>query len=106
MKSIQPLLLLVATAVFAVAVGLRPGSTQAQEEIACETEATVQADDWLSKIAEKAYGNLLLYPALVAATNAQAATDSSDTVITDPDLIEPGWKIWSRAIWLRPIRRC
>lgn len=72
---------------------LWPATLSAQEEIICETEVTVQADDWLSKIAEKAYGDPLLYPALVTATNARAATDRSYTAIDDPDLIEPGWKI-------------
>lgn len=78
-----------------VALGrlLWPAALSAQEEIVCERDVTVQADDWLSKIAEKEYGDVLLYPALVAATNAQAATDSSYPMIEDNDVIEPGWKI-------------
>jgi hypothetical protein len=32
---------------------LWPAMLAAQEEIVCETDVTVQADDWLSKIAEK-----------------------------------------------------
>ncbi|MCB0155667.1 MAG: hypothetical protein KDF65_12795, partial [Anaerolineae bacterium] len=72
---------------------LWPATLAAQEELVCETEVTVQADDWLSKIAEKEYGDVLLYPALAAATNAQAAADSSFTAIDNPDVIEPGWKI-------------
>lgn len=66
---------------------------EAQSEITCASEVTVQADDWLSKIAEKEYGDPLLYPALVTATNAAAATDSSYTAIADPNTIEVGWKL-------------
>jgi len=55
---------------------------------------TVQADDWLSKIADKFYGEALAYPAIVAATNAKAAEDSSFTPIDNPDLIEIGQTLW------------
>ena len=34
------------------------GSGQAQEPVACELDYTVQAGDWLSKIAEKYYGDV------------------------------------------------
>ncbi len=57
-------------------------------------EYVVQADDWLSKIAEKEYGDLLAYPAIVEATNAKAAEDDSFAVIDNPDLIEVGQKLW------------
>jgi heat shock protein HslJ len=57
-------------------------------------EYVVQADDWLSKIAEKKYGDPLAYPAIVEATNAKAAEDDSFTVIDNPDLIEVGQKLW------------
>ena len=40
-------------------------------------EYVVQADDWLSKIAEKEYGDPLAYPAIVEATNTRAAEDAS-----------------------------
>src|SRR5688572_30342464 len=55
---------------------------------------TVQAGDWLSKLAEKYYGDPLAFPAIVEATNARAAEDSSFVVITNPDLIEVGQKLW------------
>lgn len=55
---------------------------------------TVQADDWLSAIAEKQYGDPLAYPAIVAATNAKAAADDSFAAITDPNRIEIGQKLW------------
>jgi putative lipoprotein len=55
---------------------------------------TVQADDWLSKIADKEYGDPLAYPAIVEATNSKAAEDSSFTVITDPNVVAVGQKLW------------
>jgi nucleoid-associated protein YgaU len=45
---------------------------QAMTAMACQADYVVQADDWLSKIAEKFYGNVLAFPAIVEATNAQA----------------------------------
>jgi hypothetical protein len=54
----------------------------------------VQAGDWLSKIAEKYYGDPLAYPTIVEATNAKAAEDESFAVIEDPDVIEVGQKLW------------
>ncbi|MFQ5611769.1 MAG: extracellular solute-binding protein [Anaerolineae bacterium] len=55
---------------------------------------TVQADDWLSKLADKFYGDPFAYPAIVAATNARAAGDSGYARIDNPDLIEIGWKLY------------
>jgi len=55
---------------------------------------TVQKDDWLSKIAEKEYGNVLAYPAIVHYTNIRAETDDTINKIDNPDLIEPGWSIY------------
>lgn len=66
-----------------------PGTTLAQEPADCEFEYTVQAGDWLSRIAEKYYGDILAYETIVKANNAQ--TDDAYTDITDADLIEPGW---------------
>jgi LysM repeat protein len=54
----------------------------------------VQKDDWLSKIAEKYYGDMMAYPRIVEATNAKAAEDSSFAVIENPDLIGIGQKLW------------
>jgi hypothetical protein len=54
----------------------------------------VQKDDWLSKIAEKYYGDVLAYPAIVEATNAKAAEDDSFAVIANPDVIEVGQQLW------------
>jgi LysM repeat protein len=70
---------------------LLPVTTTAQEPVECELEYTVQVGDWLSKIADKYYGDMFAYPAIVAATNAQA--DEAYASITNPDLIEPGWTL-------------
>ena len=55
----------------------------------CAEDYTVQADDWLSKIAEKFYGNLLAYPVIFESTNTAAASGDYD-LIADPDVIEVG----------------
>jgi heat shock protein HslJ len=70
---------------------LLPVTSTAQEPVECELEYTVQIGDWLSKIADKYYGDMLAYPAIVAATNAQAGETYAG--ITNPDLIEPGWTL-------------
>lgn len=57
-------------------------------------EYIVQAGDWLSKISEKYYGDILSYPFIFEATNRKAAQDTSFAVIVDPDLIEVGQKLW------------
>jgi hypothetical protein len=57
-------------------------------------EYVVQAEDWLSKIAEKAYGDPLAFPSIVEATNAKAAEDDTFALINNPDIIEIGQKLW------------
>ncbi len=57
-------------------------------------EYTVQADDWLSKLAEKNYGDVLAWPVIWKATTAKAAEDDSFAVIADPNIIEVGQKLW------------
>lgn len=64
-----------------------------QNAMACEQEVVVQADDWLSKIAEKIYGDVQAYPAIAEATNAKNAEDSTFAKIDDLDVIEVGWKL-------------
>ena len=59
---------------FILAAMLQPvvlAAPLAQETVACEQEIIVQADDWLSKIAEKVYGDVFAYPAIAEVTNAQ-----------------------------------
>jgi para-nitrobenzyl esterase len=53
----------------------------------------VQAEDWLSKLADKFYGDPLAYLAIAEATNAKNAADPSYAKIENVDLIEPGWKL-------------
>jgi branched-chain amino acid transport system substrate-binding protein len=67
------------------------GTAQAQ---AGGQEYIVQADDWLSKLAEKNYGDVLAWPAIWRATNAKAGEDSTFAVIENPNLIEIGQKLW------------
>lgn len=57
-------------------------------------EYTVQADDWLSKLAEKNYGDVLAWPVIWKATLAKAEQDDSFAVIADPNIIEVGQKLW------------
>jgi branched-chain amino acid transport system substrate-binding protein len=68
-------------------------SAFAQNEVECQFDVIVQVDDWLSKLSEKFYGDVLAYPAIFDATNAKAAIDDTYAVIEDEDLIEPGWKL-------------
>jgi hypothetical protein len=69
-------------------IGLFSSQALAQEPVECEEVYTVQAGDWLSKIAEKYYGDALAFPQIVAASNARSDDDYPD--IANPDLIEPG----------------
>lgn len=55
---------------------------------------TVQTGDWLSKLADKFYGDTQAWQVIVDATNAKAATDSTFAPITNPNLIEVGQKLW------------
>jgi len=57
-------------------------------------EYTVLADDWLSKLADKFYGDIFAWPAIWLATNAKAAEDTSFAAIDNPDVIEIGQKLW------------
>ena len=60
------------------------------QALPCAEDYTIQADDWLSKIAEKFYNNLLAYPIIFESTNAAAAAGEAYDVIADPDVIEVG----------------
>jgi len=77
-------------------LALVTGAASAAAPVAQEggQEYTVQADDWLSKLAEKNYGDVFAWPIIWEATNAKAAEDSSYAVIDDPNLIEVGQKLW------------
>lgn len=86
-KLVTILLLLVLT------LSIVPGQILAQDEVTCDADVIVQADDWLSKIAEKFFGDPLAFPAIADATNAMAATDDSYAQIDNVDVIEVGWKL-------------
>ena len=79
--------LISAMLVVPIAVAAPPSQTEGEVY-------TVQKDDWLSKIAEKEYGDVLAYPAIVHHNNLKAEEDSTFTPIGDPDLIEVGWTIY------------
>lgn len=53
-------------------------------------EYVVQADDWLSKLAEKYLGDATSWNLIVEATNTKAAIEPHLTVIENPNLIYPG----------------
>jgi len=54
----------------------------------------VQADDWLSKLADKFYGDPPAYLLIFEATNAKSAEDDSYVPIADPNVIEVGQKLF------------
>lgn len=91
MKNLTKILSIIALLAFVVS--LAPSHVAAQEEVTCDQEVVVQADDWLSKIADKFLGDVLAFPAIVDATNAKAATDDSFATVANADVIEPGWKL-------------
>ena len=51
---------------------------------------TVQPGETLSTIAEKEYGDVLAYPAIVYYSNISAKTDATVTKIVDPNAVKPG----------------
>ncbi|HEX9921455.1 MAG TPA: ABC transporter substrate-binding protein, partial [Anaerolineae bacterium] len=59
----------------------------------CADTYTVQADDWLSKIADRYLGNVLAFPAIVDSTNAAANADDGFDPIRNTDLIEIGQQL-------------
>ncbi len=63
-------------------------------QVAAGEAYIVQANDSLTKIADKYYGNPREYPNIVEATNTKAGEDPSFAVITNPNLILVGSKLW------------
>jgi ribose transport system substrate-binding protein len=90
MKKIVTLLSIIA--VLALILAINPVATLARG-VTCESDVTVQAEDTLSKIADKIFGNKLAFQAIADATNAMAATDSSYAKIEDVNVIKAGWKL-------------
>jgi len=86
-KLLNLLLVIAMLAVWVPAALAAPPAQEGQDYI-------VVADDWLSKLADKYLGNPLAYWAIVEYTNKKHAEDASYAEITDPDLIEVGWKVY------------
>jgi peptide/nickel transport system substrate-binding protein len=86
-KLLNLLLVIVMLAVLVPTTLAAPPAQEGQDYV-------VVADDWLSKLADKYLGNPLAYWAIVEYTNKKHAEDDSYAEITDPDLIEVGWKVY------------
>lgn len=77
--------------------GAQPGQLQQGQQQgqfqqaagACAQTYTVQAGDWLSRIAERFYGDVQAYQTIFDATNAAGANNGFAT-LNDPNLIEVG----------------
>jgi len=54
----------------------------------------IQSNDWLSKIAEKAYGNPHVYNQIIEGTNAKSLVDNSFRKITAANDLRLGQKVW------------
>jgi len=70
-----------------------PGPAVAQEAVACAHTYIVQPGDWLANIAARYYDNPWAYPIIVFATNSAVHHKDGFQTISDPNLIEPGWKL-------------
>lgn len=80
-------------AIIIILTALWPANLLAQAEVTCESDYIVQAGDFLTKIAADTLDNSKLYPAIIAATNAKAATDSSYHPIGQNNIVQEGWKL-------------
>jgi polar amino acid transport system substrate-binding protein len=87
-KLLNPMLVVMMLAVLVPTVLAAPPVQEGGQDY------VVVADDWLSKLADKYLGNPFAYPTIMSATNQKNAEDDSYAEITDPDLIEIGWKIY------------
>ena len=73
------------------AVLLPPADDSPAVEIeSCSQDYVVQADDWLSKIADKFYGDPLAYPTIFDATNTAVEAGGAYDAIANPNIIEVG----------------
>jgi len=54
----------------------------------------VEQGDWLMGLAREIYGDASRAEDIFNATNAKAAVDSSYATISNPNILEVGWKIW------------
>ena len=58
--------------------------------LGCSQDYIVQSEDWLSKIADKFYGDPVAYTVIFEATNAAASAGGAYDAIANPDIIEVG----------------
>lgn len=72
---------------------LPPHLQAADPPAECGKIYIVQSDDWLSRVADKFYGDSSAYLVIIEATNQQHDLDPSFAYITDPAAIEAGWKL-------------
>lgn len=91
MKPLKLFYLLLALAMllaFAPLASAAPASA-----VACEQTVTVTAGDWLSKLADKYFGNPQAYWPIMAYTNYANGEDPAKypNKITNPDVLEVGW---------------
>lgn len=87
-------MLLLTTIVFGISTLSSVVLAAPPQQEAAGQDYIVQADDWLSKLAEKFYGDPLAYQAIVNATNEKVAADSSYATIADANVIEVGQKLY------------
>lgn len=82
-------------ALLIVSTGLTwlPGLVTGQTANDCAADVVVQSGDTLSGLAGRHLGNLAVYNAIVEATNARAATDSSYATISNPNALAVGMKL-------------
>lgn len=70
---------------------LVPMAAFAQDEVVCAEEVTIQKDDSLSKLADKYFGNVLSWPAMMAHQNmANKAMPDMYAKIDNADVIDVG----------------
>jgi len=74
-------------------LGLLPGPALAAPPPEGQQVYVVQADDWLSRLADKFYGDPLIYPLIVEVTNNAAAESSGYTPIENVDNLQVGQKL-------------
>ena len=77
--------LLIAAMLVAIVATLMPAAVMAQVE---GSVYTIQKDDWLSKLADKEYGDPYSYWSIYYYNNLMAVEDSTLAYIEAPDLIE------------------
>ncbi len=67
---------------------------EATEESGNGQDYIVEQGDWLLGLARQFYGDASRAEDIFNATNAKAAEDPSYATISNPNILEPGWKIW------------